>query len=90
MSLDGNITEIYVNDGLWCCKETTEECILELDPWDPYMVHIDIWLFVLGLGLDVSHRAALSSRCLTILNRICRGPQSHDLPLCYKKIILGA
>ena len=37
-------------------------------------------LFVLGLELDVSHEAALSSLCLPVQNRNCRGLWSHKSP----------
>ena len=35
----------------------------------------DVCLFVLGLGLDVSHRAALSSFCLTIVTVFAEVPK---------------
>ena len=60
VTLDGNTTEIYSGDGLWCCKTTSEECTLGPDPWNPILVrqrNLDVLEGILKMrSFQPSHR----------------------------------
>ena len=51
--------------------------------------HVCLFVCSRVRNIDVSHRAALSSLCLTVRNSICRGPRSHELPPCYNRRACG-